>query len=430
MADLVIGNDLLFLRAEHGIFALRPRDDRLYALLQIRLFDRTAPHTHSAQRGFVDDIRQIRAGRARGRAGDRGEVDMPAHDDVLGMYLEDGNAPLQVGQLHRDTPVKTARTQQRRVKRLRPVGRREDDNALGAVKAVHLGQQLIERLLTFIVASKPAAVALFADGIDLVDEHNAGRLLACLLEQVAYLGRAHTDKHFHKFRAGNGEERHMRLAGDRLGKQRLAGARRADKQRALGQLCADARILARVVQEIHDLSQSFLGFVLTGHIRKGLAGLGLCVYFRARFSKAHGIAAHALHHLFAHPLADRNDNNDRDCVADQNTEQRRGLRRDLGGELDVRVIQTVIQIRVRENAGLVNGRFPVLICCLEYDLAFGLVVCYGLYPSLVQHGSELIIAHLGHPALHQRREKQPVEQHQHRQCDGIVKDQRSFWGFG
>ena len=44
-----------------------------------------------------------------------------------------------------------------------------------------------------------------------------------------------------------------------------------------GQLGADGGILVRVVQEVHDLSEGLLGFILTGDIGKGLAGLGLGV---------------------------------------------------------------------------------------------------------------------------------------------------------
>ena len=322
MADLVVGHDLLLLGAEHCALALRARQHGLDALLQIGLRDLIAAQPHSAQRRLVDDVREIRAGRTRGRPRDRGKVDMAGHAHILGMHPQDGDAALQVGQLHRDAAVEAARAQQRRVERFRAVGRREDDHALGAVKAVHLGQQLVERLLALIVAAKAGAVALFADGIDLVDEHDAGRFFARLLEQVAHLGRAHADEHLDKLRAGDREERHMRFARDRLGQQGLAGARRADEQRALGQLGADARVFARVVQEVHDLGQGFLGLVLTGDVCKCLAGLGLRVDLGARFAKAHRVSAHGFHHLFAHPLADRDDQDDRDRVADQQAEQR------------------------------------------------------------------------------------------------------------
>ena len=351
---------------------------------------------------------------------------MAGHDDILGMHLEDRDASLQVGQLHRDAPVKPARAQQRRVERFRPVGGCKDDDALGAVKAVHLGQQLVKRLFTLVIAAQAAAVTFFANRINLVDEHNAGRLFTRLLEQVAHLGRAHTDEHLHELRAGDREERHVRLTCDRLGEQRFAGARRADKQRAFGQLCADACIFAGVMQEVHDFGQGLLGLVLSGNVRKGLAGLSLRIDLCARLAEAHGVAAHALHHLFTHPLAEGNDNDDWECITDQDGEQRRSLRRDLRCKLDIRIIQALIEVRIRKNAGFIDCRIAVLISCLKYDLALRLVIGHSLHSAFVEHRRELIIAYFGHSALHQRRKKQPVQQHQDEQGHCIIKNQRPF----
>ena len=73
----------------------------------------------------------------------------------------------------------------------------------------------------------------------------------------------------------------MRLARDGLGEQGLAGTRRADEQRALGQLRADGGVAVRVVQEVNDLGQSLLGLVLTGDVSEGLASLALGVDLRA-----------------------------------------------------------------------------------------------------------------------------------------------------
>jgi len=47
--------------------------------------------------------------------------------------------------------------QQRRIEHVRPVGGRDDDNALVALEAVHLDQQLVERLFAFVVAAAQAA---------------------------------------------------------------------------------------------------------------------------------------------------------------------------------------------------------------------------------------------------------------------------------
>lgn len=96
------------------------------------------------------------------------------------------------------------RAQQCLVEALGTVRSGQDHHALAAVKPVHLGQQLVERLLALVVAADGRIPAL-ADGVDLVDEDDAGSLLAGLTEEVTHLGRTHTDEHLHELRARNGE---------------------------------------------------------------------------------------------------------------------------------------------------------------------------------------------------------------------------------
>ena len=54
------------------------------------------------------------------------------------------------------------------------------------LEAVHLDEQLVQRLLALVVAAAEAGAAVTADGVDLVDEDDAGRVLLALLEQVAH----------------------------------------------------------------------------------------------------------------------------------------------------------------------------------------------------------------------------------------------------
>ena len=66
-----------------------------------------------------------------------------------------------------------------------------------------------------------------------------GAFASRLREQVAHARRAHADEQLDELRAADREERHVGLAGHGLGEQRLARARRADQQHALGQLAAE-----------------------------------------------------------------------------------------------------------------------------------------------------------------------------------------------
>jgi hypothetical protein len=141
---------------------------------------------------------------------------------------------LDVGLVHDHPAVEAAGPQQRRVQDVGPVGGGDDDNVGVGVEAVHLHQDLVQRLLALVVAAAQARAALAAHGVDLVDEDDAGRVALGLLEQVAHAAGAHAHEHLHELRAGDGEEGHAGLAGDGLGHQGLAGAGRATSSTPLG----------------------------------------------------------------------------------------------------------------------------------------------------------------------------------------------------
>ena len=73
--------------------------------------------------------------------------------DVADVDLEDRLAADDVGPIDHHGAVEAAGPQQGRVERFRPVGRRHDDDAAVGVEAVHLDEQLVERLLALVVAA-------------------------------------------------------------------------------------------------------------------------------------------------------------------------------------------------------------------------------------------------------------------------------------
>src|SRR5690606_40905572 len=113
------------------------------------------------------------------------------------------------------------------------------------------------RVLTLVVAADDgAAPAAAADGVDLVDEDDAGGLLLRLPEEVAHAGSADADEQLDEVGAGEGEERDAGLAGDGLREERLPRTRGADEQHALGQLAAELGEPLRVLEEVDDLLRS------------------------------------------------------------------------------------------------------------------------------------------------------------------------------
>ncbi len=162
-----------------------------------------------------------------------------------------------------------------------------------------------------------------ADRVDLVDEDDAGRVLLALLEHVAHPAGADADEHLDEVGARDGEERHVRFAGDGAREQRLAGARRPDQQHALGDLAAEALELLRVLQVLDDFFEFLLGLVDAGHILEGDAPDLFGQKPRPALAEAHRPAAAALH--LAHeedPHADQQQHRE---PGDQHPEQRRHI---------------------------------------------------------------------------------------------------------
>src|SRR3546814_14460423 len=83
------------------------------------------------------------------------------------------------------TLFRSARTEEGGVEHVGAVGRRDDDDAFVGFEAVHLDEQLVERLLALVVAVAEPGAAMAADRVDFVDEDDARRVALGLFEHVA-----------------------------------------------------------------------------------------------------------------------------------------------------------------------------------------------------------------------------------------------------
>ncbi len=247
------------------------------------------------------------------RRGEHVEVDLLAERLALRVHLEDVAAALAIRAVDDDLPVEAARAQQRRIEDVRPVRGGDEDDVVLQLEAVHLDEQLVQRLLALVVAAAEAGAAMPSDGVDLVDEDDAGARLLRLLEQVADARGADADEHLDEVGAGDREERDAGLTGGRAREQRLAGAGRPVQQHALGDARAERLELLRVLEELLDLVQLLDGLVGAGDVlvgdlgRVGRHALGLAL------AEAHHLRAAALHLV-----------HDEDPEADQEQEREAG----------------------------------------------------------------------------------------------------------
>ncbi len=171
----------LVIRAVHAIElaernrpALDSHQHLVARFLEVAVHDRRAAGAPCEQRRFVHQIGEVGAREAGRSARNRSEVHVGVDGHFARVDAEDGFASLQIGVADGDLPIEAAGPQQRRIQDVLPVRGRDHDDALVTLEAVHLHEQLVERLLALLVTQRVAAAAA-ADGVELVDEHDAGR---------------------------------------------------------------------------------------------------------------------------------------------------------------------------------------------------------------------------------------------------------------
>src|SRR4051794_286950 len=361
VAHLVVGRDQPLLLAHDPGLLLRAGDHAHDPLFELDLGDLALAVAGGQQRGLVDEVRQVGAGEARRLPGERVDVDLLGQRLAARVDLEDLRAALAVRAVDDDLAVEAARAQQRRVEDVRTVGGGDQDDVVLHLEAVHLDEQLVERLLALVVTAAEAGAAVAPDGVDLVHEDDAGRVLLGLLEEVAHARGADADEHLDEVRAGDREERHARLAGDRAGQQRLAGARRPVQQHALGDARAERLELLGVLQELLDLVELLDRLVDARHVaerdlrRVDAHALG------ARLAERHHLRAAALD-LVHEEDPEPDEDQERQDVGQQR-EPAVGL-----AALDVEVVDLVRALRGHQLIGDLLARGV-----READLVLGLL---------------------------------------------------------
>ena len=421
MADFVVGNDLLLFRRNHRTLSLGPGNDHFHALLQVFLDHFRTAHPYRPEGSFVDDVGQFRPGGTAGSQGDGMEVHLGIHLHIMGMNLQDGFPSLKIRQFHRHPPVEPARTEQCLIQHFRPVGGRQDDDPFAAVEPVHFRQQLVQGLFPFVVAAEGSVVPFFADGVDFIDKHNTGRLFLGLFEQIPDPGSPHAHEHFNELRTGDGKEGHLGFPGYSLGQQGFPGAGRPHQQHPFGHHSPDGFVFGRVVQVIDDFLEGFLGFILTGHILEGLAGLGGNVHLGIAFAETHHVAPAQFRPQVPHDqLADYHKQQERQDPVVEEGHNGRFLFWDYLREFHLGLYQTADQFRVIHPSRYVNLFLSILIA-QKGNPILGDFHLGGF--SLIHHVQEIGIADLMDFRLKEHGTDDRIDnQDQQNGCDVIQSD--------
>mmetsp|Transcript_11410 Transcript_11410/g.38914 ORF Transcript_11410/g.38914 Transcript_11410/m.38914 type:complete len:440 (+) Transcript_11410:277-1596(+) len=310
VACLVVGDQALALGGRHPGALLHAHGDTVEGVLDLAHGDLLLLPARRDDGRLVEQVGEARAAHAGGARSDSIELHVRSERLVTRVHLEDGQAALAVGEVHGHAAVEAARAEERRVEHVGTVGGRDDHDARVLLEAVHLSQDLVERLLALVVAAKLAAAragALPADGVDLVDEDDARSVLLRLREDVAHARGAHAHEHLHELGARRGDEGRARLARHGAREQRLACPRGPFHDDAARDLGAHLGELGRVLEELDHLRELELGGVAAGHVVEDDARLRLELHLGPGLAHLEGVhpaaAARAATRAAAHAAA-------------------------------------------------------------------------------------------------------------------------------
>ncbi len=124
----------------------------------------------------------------------------------------------------------------RRIDGVRAVGRRHDDHVAAALEAVHQGEKLRDDALFDLAFD---AFAFWRERVDLVEEDDAGRALARVVENLAQLRFALAIEFLNDLRPADVDELGVGFVRHRARQQRLAAAGQPMQQHAFGRRHAE-----------------------------------------------------------------------------------------------------------------------------------------------------------------------------------------------
>mmetsp|Transcript_105965 Transcript_105965/g.276713 ORF Transcript_105965/g.276713 Transcript_105965/m.276713 type:complete len:225 (+) Transcript_105965:1169-1843(+) len=208
---------------------LQSRDDAVRGVVDVIHLDGLLLAAGREDGRLVHQVLQVGAAHPGAALGDLADADLLVELLVPQVHVEDLLPPLHVGQVDLHAAVEPPGAQEGAVEDVRAVGGRDDDDAAVALEPVHLGQDLVQGLLPLVVPAAHAGAALPADGVDLVDEHDARGVLLRLLEDVANPRGTHAHEELDELCGRRLDERDPGLACQCFGHERLARARRTSE---------------------------------------------------------------------------------------------------------------------------------------------------------------------------------------------------------
>ena len=152
MARFVVGchQPLTFIE---NFFSLISHQDLVASGIKVGSEDRFSVRASGMQGRFVDEVFQFGSRETDGAGSNLIQIDIVRQRDFPRMDFQDFCPTGFCRPVDCHMAVKTTGAQQRGVKHIGTVSRRHDDDGFGLLETIHFTEDLIERLLAFVVSA-------------------------------------------------------------------------------------------------------------------------------------------------------------------------------------------------------------------------------------------------------------------------------------
>ena len=178
---------------------LKTANDSVDSVHEIYFLHKFLSVAGSDKSRLVADISDVGTRESRRLTGEEVGIDRLVDLDRAQVYAEDLLAFVEVGQLYMDLAIETASAEERLVKDIGAVGSGQDNDATVGAETIHLGQQLVERVLALVVAVHARVTSAgTTHGVYLINKDDTRCFLFSLAEKIAYARSADAYEHLHE----------------------------------------------------------------------------------------------------------------------------------------------------------------------------------------------------------------------------------------
>mmetsp|Transcript_14471 Transcript_14471/g.26181 ORF Transcript_14471/g.26181 Transcript_14471/m.26181 type:complete len:344 (+) Transcript_14471:1136-2167(+) len=194
---LVVCHQGLGLAIGHG-GPFHPCHNTVNGIVNLRVGDRSLVAATCQNGALVHEVGKISPREAGGPQSNDIQSHIRLQLLVLDMHPQDLLPALQIRDIHTDLSVKATRSQKGGIQDISAIGGSQHDDTCVAFEAIHLSQQLVQCLLSLVIALPDSRTTRPAHGVNLVHKNQARAVLFRLLEQVTHTRCTYTDEHLHE----------------------------------------------------------------------------------------------------------------------------------------------------------------------------------------------------------------------------------------